>query len=111
MLKFTALTRPLSAASRDQLGRLVRGHRQRLLAHHVAAGGEDLPDLRVVEVVGRGDVDDLDAIVGEDVVEGAVRLRDAEALGARRTALRAWIPGGRGPARRGVAGPRYGPCR
>ena len=41
-------------------------------------GGEDPPDLRVVELVGRGDVDDLDALVGEQLVEARVGLRQAE---------------------------------
>ena len=40
---------------------LGRGHRQRLLADDVLAGGEDRLRLREVEVVGRGDVDDVDA--------------------------------------------------
>ena len=52
-----------------------RRHRQRLLAHDVPAGGEDLPDLRVVQLVGRGDVDDLDALVGQQLLEAAVCAR------------------------------------
>jgi hypothetical protein len=41
----------------------------------VAAGTEDLLHLRVVEVVRRGDVNDLDPLVTEKLVQRGVRLR------------------------------------
>ena len=51
------------------------------------AGGEDLADLRMVEVVRRGDVNDLDPAVIEEVGEGRIGLRHADALGAAAAAL------------------------
>ena len=63
----------------DQLARLGRGHRQRLLADDVPAGREDGLRLGEVEIVGGGDVDDVDRLVAEEVVEGGVCARDAEA--------------------------------
>ena len=73
---------------RDELRGLRRGHRQRLLADDVAARGQDLPDLRVVELVGRGDVDDLDRVVREHFVQAGVGLRQAELRRALRSELR-----------------------
>ena len=61
-----------------ELPRLGRGQRERLLAHHVAIGGEDLLDLGVVQLVGRGDVDDLDCVVGEQFVQGCIGARQAQ---------------------------------
>ena len=72
----------------DQLARLRRRHRQRLLAHDVAARREDRQGLRQVQVVRRGDVDDLDARVVEQVVERVVGARDAEDRGPCRATFR-----------------------
>ena len=72
----------------DQLARLRRRHRQRLLADDVAAGGEDGLRLRQVEVVGRGDVDRVDRRVVEERLERGVRARDAERLGPGRATFR-----------------------
>ena len=47
------------AHRRDDLGRLLRGHAQRLLADHVLAGLERVERLLDVDLVGRGDVDDV----------------------------------------------------
>ena len=66
----------------DQLARLVRGHGQRLLAHHVATCRKDLRDLWMVEVVRRGDVDDLHPIVVEEVGQRGIRPGHADAFGA-----------------------------
>ena len=52
------------------------------------AGGEDGLRLRDVEVVGRGDVDDVDGRVVEERLQRGVGARDAERLGPRRAALR-----------------------
>ena len=75
-------------ASLDEPGRLRGGHRQRLLADDVLAGGEDRRRLRDVEVVRRGDVDDVDGRVGEDLVEGGVGVADAQGVGPGGAALR-----------------------
>ena len=72
----------------DQLARLGRRHRQRLLADDVATGGEDGLRLREVEVVGRGDVDRVDRRVVEERLERVVRARDAERLGPGRATFR-----------------------
>ncbi len=72
----------------DKLRRLGGRHRQRLLADDVPAGGQDLLRLGDVEVVGRGDVDDLDRRILEDGVERRVGVTDAEGLGTLCAALR-----------------------
>ena len=88
MLKFTALTRPLASAAATRPADSAGGHRQRLLADDVLAGGEDRRRLRDVEVVRRGDVDDVDGRVREDLVEGRVGVADAQGVGPGRAALR-----------------------
>ena len=72
----------------DKAGGLRRGHRQRLLADDVPPGCEDLAGLRDVEVVRRGDVDDVDGRVREHLVQRLVGVRDAERLGPGRATLR-----------------------
>ena len=67
----------------DQLRGLRGGHRERLLAHHVAAGGQDRLDLGVVELVGRRDVDDVHARVGEQLVQAAHTRAARPAASAR----------------------------
>ena len=52
------------------------------------AGREDRAALADVQVVGRGDVDDVDGGVGQQGVQDGVGLRDAERLGPRRATLR-----------------------
>jgi hypothetical protein len=84
MLKLTALMRGLAPAA----ARLRGGHRQRFLADDVLAGGEDRRCLGDVEVVRRGDVNDVDRRVGEDVVQGPVGVTDTQRVGPRRAALR-----------------------
>ena len=49
--------------------------------------GEDLPHVAVVELIRRGDVDDGDPVVVEQVVEGRVGGPDAELSGAGGAAL------------------------
>ena len=68
------------------------------------AGGEDLPDLRVVQLVGARDVHDLD-VVREQLLEGAVRLRDPQVGGPAPTELRARSrsPATRTPIRRSAS--------
>ena len=52
------------------------------------AGGEDRHRLRMVEMVRRGDVDDIDRIVSQDRVERGIRVTDAEVRGPCGAALR-----------------------
>ena len=89
MLKLTAPTRPEASATPDQLGRLGGGHGQRLLADHMATGGQDLTRLWHVQVVGRRDMDDLDGRVVEQGLERGVGLRDTERVRPLRAAFRA----------------------
>ena len=53
----------------DQVGGLGGVERQGLLADDVLAGGERGPDLFGVDVVGAGDVDDVDLGVGREGLE------------------------------------------
>ena len=53
----------------DELGGLRRRHAEWLLAHHVAAGGEHGAHVLGVDVVGAGDVDDLDC--GDELVDAS----------------------------------------
>ena len=80
---------PAARRTLDQVGGLLGGHGQWLLAHHVPIRVEDASHLRVVEVVRRGDVDDLDAIVVEQLIEAAVAPVDAELARALGGSLRA----------------------
>ena len=57
----------------EQLGRLHRVQRERLLADDVLARLEDRLHLRVVQVVGRRQVHDLDALVRQHRLEALVR--------------------------------------
>ena len=66
----------------DEVARLVRGHRQGLLAHDVPARREDRLDLRVVQLVGRRDVDDVDPVVVEQLVQRGVGAADVDLLRA-----------------------------
>ena len=76
-----------AAAELDQLGRLRRRHRQRLLADDVLPGREDGLRLRDVQVVRRRHVDDVHGRVGEEVVERRVGARHAEGVGPGGAAL------------------------
>jgi hypothetical protein len=58
-----------------ELGRLLRGDGERLLADDVLAGGEHGLHLRVVQVVRSGQVDDVDLVVRQHRLERLVRLR------------------------------------
>ena len=60
----------------EQLGRLLRRHRERLLADDVLPRREHLLGLRMVEVVRRRQVDDVDRVVGEQRLERVVDGRD-----------------------------------
>ena len=73
------------------VGRLCRGHhrlgvldrrRQRLLAQHVLAGGEQRFDNRPVQLVGDGHRHDVDVRSVHDRLPGGLRPLVAEALGA-----------------------------
>ena len=88
MLKLAALTSPVAAARRDQLARLRRRHRQRLLADDVPARGKDGLRLRQMEVVRRGDVDGVDRRVVQQRLERRVGPRDAERLRPGRATFR-----------------------
>ena len=72
----------------DQLARLRRRHRQRLLADDVLARGEDGLGLRQMQIIGRGDMDGVDRRVVEQGLERRVGARDAERLGPGRAAFR-----------------------
>ena len=80
---------PAARCTLDEVGGLLGGHGQWLLAYHVAIRVEDESHLRVVEVVRRGDVNDLDAIVVEQLLEAAVAPIDAELTRALGGSLRA----------------------
>ena len=69
MLKFVAFTRPLAAARRTSSADSVGRHRERLLADDVLAGREDLAALAHVQVVGGGDMDDVDGVVRQQRVK------------------------------------------
>ena len=84
----TALTSPLLRGDLDKLCRIGRRHPERLLAHDVASGFEDLARLRHVEMVGRRDVDHLDRRVVEHGLERGVGAVDAERPGAFLAAFR-----------------------
>ena len=77
-------TSPLVLGQREQLGRLLGRHRERLLAHDVLPGGEHLLGLRVMEVVRRRQVHDVDRLVREQRVERVVDRRDPLRGGALR---------------------------
>ena len=88
MLKLTALTSPLAGGERHQLRGFVGGHRQRLLADDVLPGRQDCPDLRVMQLVGRGDVDHPDGVVREELRQARIDAREAELRGATLAELR-----------------------
>jgi hypothetical protein len=71
----------------DELCGLRGRHGERLLADDVPAGGQDGLDLRVVEVVRRRDVDDLDPAVVENLIEAGVRRGHAQLVRACRRAV------------------------
>ena len=66
----------------DELCGLVGRHGQRLLAHNVLPGGECLHHLRVVEMVWRRDMDDVDSVVVEHCLVRLVRRSDSLCGGA-----------------------------
>ena len=74
----------------DQRGRLAGGHGQRLLAHDVLAGVEDRQGLAGVQVVGRGDVDDLDGGIGQQRRRGP-RTRAGRSGASARAAPRSGV--------------------
>ena len=65
---------PGALGERHELGGLARVHAERLLADDVLAGLQHRLDLRVVEVVGRREVDDVHARVREHRLEAVVGL-------------------------------------
>jgi hypothetical protein len=67
--------------------RLAHVQTQWLLREDVLARGEGGRRDRVVQVVGGAVVDDVDGVVGEDVVERAVGALEAETLGRLATPL------------------------
>ena len=67
----------------EQLLRFGGGHRQRLVGHDVLALGDRRRVDRVVQVVRRGVVHDLDVWVVEQRLVAAVRLRHAERVRLR----------------------------
>ena len=64
----------------EQLLRLRRGHRQRLVGDDVLAFGDGRGIDRIVQVVGRGVVHDLDVRIVEQRLVAPVGLRGAERL-------------------------------
>jgi hypothetical protein len=69
------------------LGGLFRRHRQRFLADHVLAGGEDGLHLLVMGVVGRRDMDHVDTVIGQQVVERGIGMGHPDLGGPRGAAL------------------------
>jgi hypothetical protein len=67
---------PALDGEREQLPRLGRGQRERLLADDVLAGRERRLHLRVVQVIGRRQVHDIDALVCEQCVVALVDGRE-----------------------------------
>ena len=78
MLKLIALTSFFSAASLDQLARLVRVHCQRLLANHVLARHERSLGVRMMQIVRRGEMHNINVRIGEHFVERVVCTRNAK---------------------------------
>ena len=82
-----AVHEPALRRELEQLGRLRRGRRQRLLADDVLAGRQRIAHLPVMEMVRRRHVDDVHPLVGEQrlvaLVRGSEPLR-LRALGRRR---------------------------
>ena len=72
------------AGEGHELGRLLRGHGQRLLAQHVLAGLERGLRHLEVQLVRRADVDRLDRLVVEQLLQRAVGLRCADRRGELR---------------------------
>jgi hypothetical protein len=72
----------------DQPRGLGRGHRERLLADDVLACGEDRRRLRDMEVVRRGDVDDVDRVVREDLVQAGIAVANVQGVGSGGGAFR-----------------------
>jgi hypothetical protein len=80
MLKLTAAIRPLAAASATSSAASAEVTRAASRRRH-AARRKDLLHLRVVAMVGRGDVDRLNRRVVEPVVERGIDLLDADRPG------------------------------
>ncbi len=72
----------------DEFRRFRGRHRQRLLAHDVLAGREDVAALADVQVVRGGDVDDVDGVVRQQVLKGVVGAWDAERVDPRLATFR-----------------------
>src|SRR5262245_43413042 len=71
---------PALVCKAHELAGLPRRQRERLLADDVLPGLERRLRLRVVQVVRRRDVDDVDAVVLEQRLVALVRLRQARLL-------------------------------
>ena len=83
MLKFVQCTSPLASASSSSSPDSAEVSRQRLLADDVLAGGERLLHLRVVQVVRRRQVDDVDRVVREQRLVAVVDRREPPSRAAR----------------------------
>jgi hypothetical protein len=57
--------------------RVAQGHRQRLFAEHMLAGGRSGDRLRRVQFIGRADIDGIHRPVGEQVANRRIGLRDS----------------------------------
>jgi hypothetical protein len=79
---------PAAPGELEQLRRLRRVQRERLLADDVLPRLERRPHLRIVQVVRRRHVDDVDALVCEHRLEGLVRVRQRDAAAQRPRPLR-----------------------
>ena len=85
-VEIRAVHEPALLGQRDELAGLGGGQRERLLADDVLAGLEGALHLRVVEVVRRGEVDDVHAFVCKQRLVALIRWRQplcSRALRAR----------------------------
>ena len=83
-----AVDEPAPLGELEQLGRLRRGRRERLLANDVLAGRQGIAYLAVMEMVRGRHVDDVDPLVGEQRLVALVRRGEPlrlRSLGGRRT--------------------------
>ncbi len=78
----TAWTIPAAFAASHQLDAFGGVHRQRFLADDVLAGGDRLQGHRLVQVVGRGDMDGVELWIGQQLLEGIERARQPHCFGA-----------------------------
>ena len=72
------MNQPACLGEPHEFRRLRRGRRERFLAHDMLAGGQRRRGLRVMQTIGRGDMDHVDPRVGQHGLEARIRGRQAE---------------------------------